>query len=71
MLSKTPGNWAEFYIHQNELINQTLNKTFSGSWYVVLGSATAFLVSSIINALLNKTVGKIAEKKLQKDNFRF
>ena len=27
MLSKTPGNWAEFYTHQNELINQTLNKT--------------------------------------------
>jgi uncharacterized PurR-regulated membrane protein YhhQ (DUF165 family) len=69
LLSKTPGNWAEFYIHQNELINQTLNKTFSSSWYVVLGSASAFLVSSIINALLNKTVGNIAEKKLQKDNF--
>ncbi len=69
LLSKTPGNWGEFYTYQNEVVNLSLNKTFGGSWYVVLGSATAFLISSIINALLNKTVGKIAEEKLQKDNF--
>ena len=69
LLSKIPGNWGEFYTHQNEVINVSLNKTFGGSWYIVLGSATASLISSIINALINKTVGTFVEKKLQKDNF--
>lgn len=69
LLSKIPGNWGEFYTHQNEVINVSLNKTFGGSWYIVLGSATASLISSIVNALINKTVGTFVEKKLQKDNF--
>lgn len=69
LLSKTPGNWGEFYTYQNKIVTQSLNKTFGGSWYVVLGSATAFLISSIVNAVLNKTIGQIAEKKLKKDNF--
>ena len=69
LLSKTSGNWGEFYTYKNEIINNSLNKTFGGAWYVVLGSASAFLISSIINALLNKTIGRLSEEKLQKDNF--
>ena len=74
LLSKTPGNWGEFYSYSPDLsvakaVNQGLNTTIGGSWYVVFGSATAFLVSSIINGIINKSVGTFAENKLQKDNF--
>lgn len=58
LLSKTPGMWGEFYATENIEVNNALNATFGGSWYVVLGSALAFTVSSIINAVLNSLVGK-------------
>ena len=65
LLAKTPGKWGEFYATENMAVNDALNATFGGSWYIVLGSATAFLVSSVVNGFLN---GKIASK-LKKDNF--
>ena len=69
LLSKTNGNWAEYYNFNNEQINKSLNKTFGSSWYVVLGSATAFFISSTINAILNKTIGIKLDKIGMKDNF--
>ena len=74
LLSKTPGNWGEFYSYSTEIsvanaVNQGLNTTIGGSWYVVFGSATAFFLSSIINGIINKSVGSFAENKLKKDNF--
>lgn len=74
------GNWGEYYNLLNttnnattqqiaNTINKSLDKTIGGSWYVVIGSATAFLTSSIINALLNKNIGNLVESKLKKDNF--
>lgn len=65
LLSKTPGMWGEFYTTESLDVNAALNKTFGGSWFVVLGSATAFLVSSVVNALLNSAIGK----REKKDNF--
>ena len=71
ILSQTSGNWGEFYTaleHSSQTgstVNNALNKTFGGSWYIVLGSSLAFLISSIINALLNKKIGLL----LKKDNF--
>lgn len=63
LLSKAPGMWGEFYAAEDEIaagqINAALNRTFGGSWYVVLGSAAAFLTSSAINALCNYAVGKL------------
>ena len=58
LLSLTPGMWGEFYSTDSTLVNNALNKTFGGSWYVVFGSATAFIISSIVNALLNDFIGK-------------
>ena len=65
LLSKAPGMWGEFYTTENPDVNEALNKTFGGSWYVVLGSALASLVSSVVNALLNWGVGRT----FRKDNF--
>ncbi len=63
VLSRTPGMWGEFYAAADKTaafqINAALNKTFGGSWYVVVGSAVAFLSSSAVNALCNHAVGKL------------
>lgn len=65
LLSLAPGKWSEFYTFESDEVNQALNSTFGGSWYVVLGSALAFIVSSIINAVLNSAIGS----KLKKNGF--
>lgn len=57
LLAKTPGKWGEFYTSENQLVNDALNATFAGSWYVVLGSSVAFVSSSVVNALLNCAIG--------------
>lgn len=65
LLSKTPGFWGEYYTTNNIDVNVALNRTFGGSWYVVLGSALAFTVSSVVNAVLNSFVGRF----FKSDNF--
>lgn len=57
LLSRTPGKWGEYYNSENLLVNNALNATFAGSWYVVLGSSVAFVSSSVVNALLNCAIG--------------
>ena len=63
LLSLAPGKWAEFYTTENIEVNNALNATFGGAWYVVLGSALAFITSSIVNALLNSAIGKFVSEK--------
>ena len=46
--SKITGVWGESFVSGSEnIINNALDKTFGGTWYVVLGSTIAFLVSEI------------------------
>lgn len=59
LLARTPGKWGEYYACENLLVNDALNATFAGSWYVVLGSSTAFVSSSVVNALLNCAIGSL------------
>ena len=61
LLAKTPGKWGEYYASENSLVNDALNATFAGSWYVVLGSSVAFVSSSVVNALLNCAIGSLFE----------
>ena len=56
--SVVPGNWGEFYSYGDPIVNEVLNRTIGGTWYVLLGSSVAFLVSSIVNAVLNALIGK-------------
>lgn len=65
VLSLTPGMWGEFYTTGMPEVNNALNSTIGGSWYVVLGSSIAMLSSSCVNAVLNKTIAS----RLRKDNF--
>jgi len=66
--SKLPGEWSASYVEGSEaVINGALNETFGGTWYVLMGSSIAFLVSAFVNNLMNHLIGKKAESK--KKNF--
>ena len=71
LLSLTPGHWGEYYSFLDsdpavaQATNLTLNRTIGGSWYVVLGSALAMLVSSAVNSLSNHLIAK----HLQRNNY--
>ena len=55
-----PGVWGESFVEGCEtVINTALDNTFGGTWYVITGSAIAFIASSILNNFLNHGVGKI------------
>lgn len=61
--SKITGVWGESFVSGSEnIINNALDKTFGGTWYVVLGSTIAFLVSAIVNNFSNYGIGKIFKK---------
>lgn len=64
-VSKIPGNWSQFYTFENDIVNQSLNNTLGGSWYVVLGSTIAFLTSAVVNNFLNSFIGN----KLHSNSF--
>ena len=55
--SRVPGNWGAYYSFSDPNVNEILNSTVGGTWYVLLGSSVAFLVSSVVNALLNVVIG--------------
>lgn len=59
LVSLIPGNWAEFYAFENEIINQGLDNTIGGTWYILFGSTVAFIISSIVNAILNHGIGRM------------
>lgn len=61
-VSILPGNWGAFYTYEANEINEALNSTFGGTWYVLLGSTIAFIGSSIVNAMLNALIGKLLKK---------
>lgn len=63
LASLVNGVWGESFVSGHEaIINNALDKTFGGTWYVVLGSTVAFLVSAIVNNFSNYGIGKIFKK---------
>lgn len=66
VLTSLSGNWGEFYTYGELIVNQALDTTLGGTWYVVLGSTTAFVASAIINAVINHKIGI----RLVHDNYR-
>ncbi|MBO4495397.1 MAG: VUT family protein [Clostridiales bacterium] len=65
LLSMAPGNWAAFYSAPDaatgEMITQGIDSTFGGAWYVVVGSAVAMFLSTLVNSSLNHFIGKKAD----------
>lgn len=63
LCSLIPGVWGESFVSGSEnVINSALNNTFGGTWYVLVGSATAFVVSSLVNNFTNWGIGKLFVK---------
>ena len=60
LASIIPGEWSQSYVEGSEsVINNALNETFKGTWYIILGSSIAFIVSAIVNNVLNWSIGKM------------
>ena len=55
--------WSTVTEGNETVINDALNSTFGGTWYVVLGSAAAFIASAFINNFLNFAIGKLFKRK--------
>lgn len=65
--SSIPGVWSSYYdFGETEVINEAVNHTFGVTWYILLGSSVAFLVSSIVNSTTNHLIGR----RLKEDNFK-
>ena len=62
--SKIPGTWGAYYdLNEQSAVNQGLDVTFGGTWYVVIGSAVAFVASAVINNFLNYGIGLLFRAK--------
>ena len=62
LLTLTPGMWGAYYDTGLVEVNDALNATIGGTWYVVLGSSCAMLTSSVVNSLLNQAIGRLEKK---------
>ena len=62
-VSKIGGTWAQYFeLGEQDVINEALDNTVGGTWYVVIGSAVAFVVSAVVNNFSNFFVGKAFKK---------
>lgn len=58
LMSRSPGMWGEYYSTGQQSVNDALNATIGGCWYVVVGSSTAMLCAALTNSFINHTVAK-------------
>lgn len=65
VITVIPGSWSSAYIYDPFVANNSINEVFSFNYFVVLGSSIAFIVSSILNAILMM----IISKSIKKDNY--
>ena len=56
------GEWGASYEFEGQ-INQALDSTISGTWYILLGSTIAFITSAIVHGVTSYTVGKLFKDK--------
>lgn len=62
LISLIPGNWSTYYTYNDVVVNNALNDTIGGTWYVLLGSTIAMAVASVVNAVSNAAIGKVYER---------
>lgn len=62
IVSILPGTWSAAFsaesVEIGAIINNSINSTFAGTWYVVFGSVVSMVLSGIVNAILNGKIGK-------------
>lgn len=59
--SLIPGVWSQADSNTSA-VNTALNKTFGGTWYVIFGSALAFIASAAVNNFTNFAVNSLFRK---------
>ncbi len=65
LASVIPGIWHTAHgVANSQTINQAINKTLGGTWYVLLVSAVCFVLSAFVNNYTNHLVGKLFVGKL-------
>ena len=68
--SQIPGVWGESFVPGSEsVINTALDNTFGGTWFIILGSSIAFMVSSVVNNFMNYGIGKALNRDLSFGTF--
>ena len=56
--SLIPGEWSASFVEGSKaLLNAAFDETFRGTWFIILGSSVAFIVSAAVNNYLNAWVG--------------
>lgn len=64
------GFWGESYVDVGgDLINNALDNTISGTWYVLMGSTIAFISSAVIHGLTSSGISKLFKDK-EKDSLK-
>ena len=58
LLSMSPGMWGQYYSTGSTEVNDALNATLGGTWYVLLGSSIAMLCAAVTNSALNHLVAE-------------
>ena len=58
----SPGRWGAFYSTGMTEVNDALNATFAGSWYVVAGSSVAMVLAALTNSAINMAVARRVKK---------
>ena len=56
------GSWGASYEYTGQ-INEALDSTIAGTWYILLGSTIAFTTSAVVHGLTSYTVGKLFKDK--------
>ena len=60
LASRIPGVWGESFVEGSEqVINAALDNTFGGTWFILLGSSTAFITSAFVNNFLHYGIGRL------------
>ena len=68
--SQIPGVWGESFVSGSEnVINTALDNTFGGTWFIILGSSIAFMVSSVVNNFMNYGIGKALNRDMSFGTF--
>lgn len=61
-----PGYWGESFAYRGQvadIVNQAINNTFGGTWYVLFGSTVSILISAAVNNSLNFAIGKLFRRR--------
>ena len=56
------GEWGASYEYAGQ-INEAIDSTIAGTWYVLLGSTIAFITSAIVHGVTSFTISKLFKDK--------